>query len=132
MEKVPRNRQIKPYKQKQKIRQLQFYVTEQLHFGYIKESPGICKGLQHQMHLTYEQGVLSGNKRKAYFSTLACSSPFSPQDDQEVNYVINYSTARLLKFTVSFRCLSLPFFFFFTVQGRLKNYKMKILFTLTE
>lgn len=24
------------------------------------------------------------------------------------------------------------FFFFFTVQGRLKNYKMKILFTLTE
>lgn len=112
MEKVPRNRQIKPYKQKQKIRQLQFYVTEQLHFGYVKESPGICKGLQHQMHLTYEQGVLSGNKRKAYFSTLACSSPFSPQDDQEVNYVINYSTARLLKFTVSFRCLSLPFFFF--------------------
>lgn len=51
-------------------------------------------------------------KEKAYFSTLACSSPFSPQDDQEVNYVINYSTARLLKFTVSFRYLSLPFFFF--------------------
>lgn len=75
--------------------------------SYVKKKPSYFVNVSDTRCTEYEQAITPGNKRCFYFFFFFFSSSglqlsLLPYKDRGVNYAINYTTACLLTFTVSF------------------------------